>query len=153
MYTYWITKSDILRAKILSFEEVHLFQFQAQFISVSVHHPHYPTTFISTSKNKSKTHGQSTRLCTYFYHPQGNVSRFIWLIANNSKNNVWEHLVCSYHTVLPHCEQHEKQMGWNKDIMELSYRRNSFNAYIIIIKLIGLTKDWIVFDYWGLMAN
>lgn len=29
-------------------------------------------------------------------------------MAYNSKNNVWEHLECSYHTVLPHCEQQEK---------------------------------------------
>lgn len=101
---------------------------------------------------KSETYGQSTRLCTIFYffdHPQGNVSRFIWLIAYKSKNNIWGHLVCSYHTVLSHCEQHEKQTDRNKDVIELNFNRNWFNVHI---KLIGWQKGTI-FCLWLLRIN
>lgn len=101
---------------------------------------------------KSETYGQSTRLCTIFYffdHPQGNVSRFIWLIAYKSKNNLWGHLVCSYHTVLSHCEQHEKQTDRNKDVIELNFNRNWFNVHI---KLFGWQKGTI-FCLWLLRIN
>ncbi len=45
--------------------------------------------------------------------------------------------MCSYHTVLPHCEQHEKQMARNKDIIEPSHNRDSFN---VPVKLIAKQK-------------